>query len=89
MIDFGSVKAGHSDRSIIQRGYQVAADITHIAGILFQRCKDVFDMAAVELKEPAFHYIMRFLLAVHPDSRFLRTYHIDHYGWSPLKTLFE
>ncbi len=81
VIDFGSVKAGHSDRSIVQRGYQVAADITHIAGILFQRCKDVFDMAAVELKEPAFHYIMRLFLAVRPDSLFLRTYHIDHYGY--------
>lgn len=28
VIDFGSVKAGHSDRRIIQRGYQVAADGT-------------------------------------------------------------
>ena len=38
-------------------------------------------MAAVELKEPAFHYIMRLFLAVRPDSLFLRTYHIDHYGY--------
>ncbi len=38
-------------------------------------------MAAVELKELAFHHIMRFFLAVHPDSRFLRTYHIDRYGY--------
>lgn len=66
MIDPGLPVAVERQPGIIQRRYQVAADIPDIADVVVHCVKNILNVAAVEFQKHAFHNVMWYVLSVYP-----------------------
>ena len=66
VIDPGLPVAVERQPGIIQRRYQVTADIPDIADVVVHCVKNILNVAAVEFQKHAFHNVMWYVLSVYP-----------------------
>ncbi len=66
VIDPGLPVTVERQPGIIQRRYQVAADIPDIADVVVHCVKNILNVAAVEFQKCAFHNVMWYVLAFYP-----------------------
>ena len=66
VIDPGLPVAIERQPGIVQRRYQVTADIPDITDVVVHCFKNIFNVTAVEFQKHAFHNVMWYVLSVYP-----------------------
>jgi len=66
VIDPGLPVAVERQPGIVQRRYQVTADIPDITDVVVHCFKNIFNVTAVEFQKHAFHNVMWYVLSVYP-----------------------
>lgn len=78
MIYKSRIVVVHSQGCVIQCCEHICSDVPNVGWAFIHCMKDILYMAAVELEETGFYYLLRHILAVDTDSGTSRTNRVQH-----------